>query len=143
METFQLNHGLTFWEFESRVQHISLWYSIHENSFGLLTTEILFKTCTKSNCLVLKLPSLCLPCLFVYLYFSDLSKVICFYTVGAQSVECYQKGIELMIGEKEKREAQEVAAACGGDSGEHVTGRNISDAYVAIAEIYMTDCWLV
>ncbi|XP_060595383.1 uncharacterized protein LOC132749586 [Ruditapes philippinarum] len=58
---------------------------------------------------------------------------------GAQSIECYQKGIELMVAEKEKKEAKEVAAACGGDSG-HVTDRNISDAYVAIAEIYMTDC---
>jgi hypothetical protein len=47
-----------------------------------------------------------------------------------------------MVAEKEKKEAKEVAAACGGDGG-HVTDRNISDAYVAIAEIYMTDCWLV
>lgn len=63
-----------------------------------------------------------------------------FHYSGAQAVECFQKGIELMLAEKEKKEAEEVAAACGGDSGE-VTGRNVSDAYVAIAEIYMTDCW--
>ncbi|XP_053394826.1 uncharacterized protein LOC123524457 isoform X2 [Mercenaria mercenaria] len=58
---------------------------------------------------------------------------------GAQAVECFQKGIELMMVDKEKREAQEVASACGRDGGQG-NARNISDAYVAIAEIYMTDC---
>lgn len=47
-----------------------------------------------------------------------------------------------MIAEKEKRESQEVAAACGGER-EEINERNISDAYLSIAEIYMTDCWLV
>ncbi|KAL4235922.1 hypothetical protein ACF0H5_004312 [Mactra antiquata] len=58
---------------------------------------------------------------------------------GAQAVECYQKGIELMISEKEKRETEEVAAACGSDKTD-ISVRNISDAYLSIAEIYMTDC---
>ncbi|KAH3697071.1 uncharacterized protein LOC127862703 [Dreissena polymorpha] len=60
---------------------------------------------------------------------------------GAMAVECFQKGIELMLVEKEKREKEEVAAACGGSGSETgVTNRAISEAYLSIAEIYMTDC---
>ncbi|XP_071138790.1 uncharacterized protein [Mytilus edulis] len=56
---------------------------------------------------------------------------------GAQAVECYQKGIELMLKEKENQQALEVAAACGGP--QSVTESDISGAYSAIAELYMTD----
>ncbi|XP_076075406.1 uncharacterized protein LOC143046239 [Mytilus galloprovincialis] len=56
---------------------------------------------------------------------------------GAQAVECYQKGIELMLKEKENQQALEVAAACGGP--QSVTDSDISGAYSAIAELYMTD----
>lgn len=56
---------------------------------------------------------------------------------GAQAVECYQKGIELMLKEKEKQQALEVAAACGGP--QSVADSDISGAYSAIAELYMTD----
>ncbi|WAR24244.1 ACL4-like protein, partial [Mya arenaria] len=69
---------------------------------------------------------------------------------GAQSVECFQKGIELMLKEKELREKAEVATACGdgvsacggGDRDKKggATDRMISEAYLSIAEIYMTDC---
>lgn len=58
---------------------------------------------------------------------------------GAQSVECFQKGIELMMVEKQSKEAQEVEAACGGGV-EGPTDRDVSNAYLSIAEIYMTDC---
>jgi len=58
---------------------------------------------------------------------------------GATAVQCYQKGIELMLKEKESREAEEVAAACG-PADNAVTVKDISSAYCAIAEIYMTDC---
>ncbi|CAL1536079.1 unnamed protein product [Lymnaea stagnalis] len=58
---------------------------------------------------------------------------------GSTAVECYQKGIELMIKEKQEKEAQEVvAAACNNNSS--VSDRDISSAYCAIAEIYLTDC---
>ncbi|XP_063402927.1 uncharacterized protein LOC134686963 [Mytilus trossulus] len=56
---------------------------------------------------------------------------------GAQAVECYQKGIELMLKEKENQQALELAAACGGP--QSVTDSDISGAYSAIAELYMTD----
>lgn len=56
---------------------------------------------------------------------------------GAQAVECYQKGIELMSKEREKQQANELAAACGGSK--VVTDSEISGAYSAVAEIYMTD----
>lgn len=56
---------------------------------------------------------------------------------GAQAVECYQKGIELMLKEKENQQALEVAAACG--EPQSVTDSDISGAYSAIAELYMTD----
>jgi len=58
---------------------------------------------------------------------------------GAEAVQCYQKGIELMLKEKESKEAQEVMAACRGDN-QSVTNQDISTAYCAIAEIYLTDC---
>lgn len=57
---------------------------------------------------------------------------------GATAVQCYQKGIELMMKEKQSKEAGEVAAACRLDSSP--TERDISSAYCAIAEIYLTDC---
>jgi len=57
---------------------------------------------------------------------------------GATAVQCYQKGIELMLKEKHEKEEQEVAAACSDDR--PVTDRDISSAYCAIAEIYLTDC---
>ncbi|KAL3868147.1 hypothetical protein ACJMK2_040981 [Sinanodonta woodiana] len=56
---------------------------------------------------------------------------------GEHSVQCYQKGIELMVKEKQQQQAEEVAAACGG--GQHISDRDISSAYLSIAEIYMTD----
>lgn len=56
---------------------------------------------------------------------------------GAQAVECYQKGIELMLKEREKQHAEELSAACGGTP--TVTDSDISGAYSAVAEIYMTD----
>ncbi|XP_005096442.1 probable assembly chaperone of rpl4 [Aplysia californica] len=57
---------------------------------------------------------------------------------GATAVQCYQKGIELMIKEKESKEAEEVAAACSNDRS--ASEKDISSAYCAIAEIYLTDC---
>ncbi|GFR79364.1 TPR repeat-containing protein YDR161W [Elysia marginata] len=56
---------------------------------------------------------------------------------GATAVQCYQKGVELMLSEKEKQHAEEVAAACSDDR--PVTDRDISSAYCAIAELYLTD----
>lgn len=58
---------------------------------------------------------------------------------GAEAVKCYQTGIELMLKEKESKQAQEVVAACRGDD-QSVTDQDISSAYCAIAEIYLTDC---
>ncbi|BFY97480.1 hypothetical protein BsWGS_00520 [Bradybaena similaris] len=58
---------------------------------------------------------------------------------GATAVQCYQKGIDLMVKEKQEREAQEVAAAACCDD-RPVTDRDISNAYCSIAEIYLTDC---
>ncbi|CAG5134769.1 unnamed protein product [Candidula unifasciata] len=58
---------------------------------------------------------------------------------GASAVQCYQKGIELMLKEKQEKEAQEVAAAASCDD-RPVTDRDISNAYCSIAEIYLTDC---
>ena len=76
-----------------------------------------------------------------------------FYVAGADSVAFFQKGIQLMLSEKEERERSEVTAACGapqevngarggspGDS-KGPTDRMVSEAYLSIAEIYMTDCW--
>lgn len=60
---------------------------------------------------------------------------------GAQAIECYQKGIELMLVEKEKQEKEQVAAACRGGDDMELSNKSISDAYLSIAEIYMTDCW--
>ncbi|KAK7009586.1 TPR repeat-containing protein [Biomphalaria glabrata] len=57
---------------------------------------------------------------------------------GSSAVECYQKGIEIMLKEKEEKETLEVAAACKNDR--DVTNKDISSAYCAIAEIYLTDC---
>ena len=62
-----------------------------------------------------------------------------FNSVGEEAIQCYQKGIELMIAEKSHRETQEVATACGEDVA--ITDRDISTAYLSIAEIYMTDNW--
>ncbi|KAK7500735.1 hypothetical protein BaRGS_00007979 [Batillaria attramentaria] len=59
---------------------------------------------------------------------------------GAQAVECFQKGIQLMLKEKEEKQAQEVAAACrGAESDEGPSDRDISSAYCSVAEIYLTD----
>ncbi|XP_064614281.1 uncharacterized protein LOC135477974 [Liolophura sinensis] len=58
---------------------------------------------------------------------------------GAQAVQCFQKGIELMVAEKEAKEALEVAAACASGDGRTISERDISSAYCSIAEIYMTD----
>lgn len=63
------------------------------------------------------------------------------YYAGAQAVQCFQKGIELMLVEKERQEKEQVAAACRGGDDSELSDRNISDAYLSIAEIYMTDCW--
>nr|XP_022313654.1 probable assembly chaperone of rpl4 [Crassostrea virginica] len=57
---------------------------------------------------------------------------------GAEAIQFFQKGIELMVKEREAQSAQELAAACGGD--EKISGRDISSAYCSLAEIYMTDC---
>ncbi|KAK3741305.1 hypothetical protein RRG08_034350 [Elysia crispata] len=56
---------------------------------------------------------------------------------GATAVQCYQKGVEMMLAEKEKKQEEEVAAACSDDR--PVTDRDISSAYCAIAELYLTD----
>lgn len=57
---------------------------------------------------------------------------------GAEAIKCFQKGIELMVKEREAQSAQELAAACGG--GDKVGDKDISSAYCSVAEIYMTDC---
>lgn len=57
---------------------------------------------------------------------------------GAQAVECFHKGIQLMLKENEEKQAQEVAAACR-DAEEGRSERDISRAYCSIAEIYLTD----
>ncbi|PVD30481.1 hypothetical protein C0Q70_09747 [Pomacea canaliculata] len=57
---------------------------------------------------------------------------------GAQAVDCFQKGIELMLKEKGEKETQEVAAACRG-SNEGPSDRDISNAYCSVAELYLTD----
>lgn len=57
---------------------------------------------------------------------------------GAEAIQFFQKGIELMVKEREAQSAQELAAACGGE--EKISGRDISTAYCSLAEIYMTDC---
>ncbi|GFO37931.1 upf0661 tpr repeat-containing protein c16d10.01c, partial [Plakobranchus ocellatus] len=56
---------------------------------------------------------------------------------GSTAVQCYLKGVDLMLSEKEQRQAQEVAAACSDNR--PVNDRDISSAYCAIAEIYLTD----
>jgi len=58
---------------------------------------------------------------------------------GAEAVACYQAGIDLMLKEKESQQAQEMAAACRGET-QPVTDSDISSAYCAVAEIYLTDC---
>ncbi|KAK7109107.1 uncharacterized protein [Littorina saxatilis] len=57
---------------------------------------------------------------------------------GAQAVECFQKGIELMLKEKEAKQAQELAAACR-ESTEGPSDQELSSAYCSVAEIYLTD----
>ncbi|KAL5017057.1 hypothetical protein ScPMuIL_006646 [Solemya velum] len=59
---------------------------------------------------------------------------------GSQAVDCFQKGIELMMKEKVAQQAKEVAAASGGKDESTVTDREISSAHCSIAELYMTDC---
>ena len=73
----------------------------------------------------------------MHLYILILSRV---YS-GAEAVQCFQKGIELMLIEKEQQEKEEVAAACRGSDDADISNKSISDAYLSIAEIYMTDCW--
>jgi len=46
-----------------------------------------------------------------------------------------------MLIEKEQQEKEEVAAACRGSDDADISNKSISDAYLSIAEIYMTDCW--
>jgi len=58
---------------------------------------------------------------------------------GGEAVQCYQKGIELMLKEKEEKEAQEVSAACRPPPAP-VSAQDVSSAYCAVAELYMTDC---
>ncbi|OWF34891.1 probable assembly chaperone of rpl4 [Mizuhopecten yessoensis] len=59
---------------------------------------------------------------------------------GAQAVQCFQKGIELMMKEHEAKQASELAAACGGGPREGVSCEEICNAYLSLAELYMTDC---
>ncbi|XP_069128242.1 uncharacterized protein [Argopecten irradians] len=59
---------------------------------------------------------------------------------GAQAVQCFQKGIELMMKEYEAKQASELAAACGGGPSDGVSSEEISNAYLSLAELYMTDC---
>ncbi|KAK3090898.1 hypothetical protein FSP39_015577 [Pinctada imbricata] len=58
---------------------------------------------------------------------------------GSHAVQCFQKGIELMVAEREKQSAQELSAACGDHEEDAVSDKDISNAYCAVAEIYMTD----
>ncbi|XP_060081597.1 uncharacterized protein LOC132560906 [Ylistrum balloti] len=59
---------------------------------------------------------------------------------GAQAVQCFQKGIELMMKEHEAKQASELAAACGGGPRDGVSSEEICNAYLSLAELYMTDC---
>ncbi|XP_077866417.1 uncharacterized protein LOC102807988 [Saccoglossus kowalevskii] len=60
---------------------------------------------------------------------------------GQQAVECFQKGIELMLKGKEKEnQGQKIEGACAcPDEDMSATDRDISKAYCSIAEIYLTD----
>ncbi|XP_066302015.1 uncharacterized protein [Branchiostoma lanceolatum] len=58
---------------------------------------------------------------------------------GEEAVACYNKGIQVMMVERQKQQQQlEGAAACDPDS-QKVTSQDISSAYCSIAEIYLTD----
>ncbi|XP_064647778.1 uncharacterized protein LOC135500319 [Lineus longissimus] len=59
---------------------------------------------------------------------------------GQQSIQCYQKGIELMVKEMQEHQEKQVAAACAQDDKHNELCRGISSAYCSVAEIYMTDC---
>ncbi|XP_013403019.1 probable assembly chaperone of rpl4 [Lingula anatina] len=59
---------------------------------------------------------------------------------GAEAVQCFQKGIELMTNELQQQQQREVSAAFSGSGDEMVSSKDISTAYCSIAEIYMTDC---
>ncbi|XP_059179305.1 uncharacterized protein LOC131958345 isoform X2 [Physella acuta] len=57
---------------------------------------------------------------------------------GSNAVDCYKKGIEIMIQEKDKKAAEEAAAVCADTR--TASDKDIASAYCAIAEIYLTDC---
>lgn len=54
---------------------------------------------------------------------------------GIDAIKCFQKGIELM---KKSMEESDGAGACSAEDGKP-TAKDISSAYCAIAEIYLTD----
>lgn len=60
---------------------------------------------------------------------------------GEEAVECFKKGIQLMIEEKqlnEKKNNSEVNST--NTNAEVITNRDISNAFCSLAEIYLTDC---
>ncbi|KAK6165941.1 hypothetical protein SNE40_022747 [Patella caerulea] len=58
---------------------------------------------------------------------------------GLDAVKCFQKGIELMLKQKQIEDQQPVIGAEGGKKEPSITQIDISNAYCSIAEIYMTD----
>lgn len=59
---------------------------------------------------------------------------------GAESVQCFQKGIDLMLAEKAKQQETELSACAASSKASKISDRDISNAYCSIAELYMTDC---
>lgn len=64
---------------------------------------------------------------------------------GLEAVQFYLKGIEIMMSEYEKQEAQPStsAAAAKDDEQMGITKSDISTAFGSIAELYLTDLWCV
>ncbi|XP_071491486.1 uncharacterized protein [Diadema antillarum] len=69
-----------------------------------------------------------------YMYMGQLQE-------GLEAVQFFQKGVELMVGERDKKQGEVNGASCStdGDHASAVTNQDISRAYCSIAEIFLTD----
>ncbi|XP_033116021.1 probable assembly chaperone of rpl4 [Anneissia japonica] len=58
---------------------------------------------------------------------------------GQQAIECFTKGIDIMLKERQERNAEESEGACAMTSEGGVSDGDVARAYCSIAEIYLTD----
>lgn len=59
---------------------------------------------------------------------------------GSQAAQCFQKGIELMIKEREQHQSQQQQEGACADLEGDISATDISNAFCSLAELYMTDC---